>query len=177
MARASFDFVVVGGGPAGCVVASRVSEDPDCVVCLVEAGPDYGAYDEGHWPADILDARRLALDSHRWAQTNPEDRSQARARVLGGCSSHNACALVRGLPEEYDEWGPGWTYVELEPISTAPNGSSAPTGSPARTSPPGTVRSRTPAGRTPFGTPSTSRARCGGTLLSPISIPRGRGPT
>jgi choline dehydrogenase len=107
--------VVVGGGIAGCVVASRLSENPDCAVCLVEAGPDYGPYDEGRWPEDILDARSLALDSHRWTQTDPDDRSQARARVLGGCSSHNACALVRGEPADYDEWGSGWTNAELEP--------------------------------------------------------------
>src|SRR5205085_118256 len=89
-----FDVLVAGGGTAGCVLAARLSEDPARSVCLVEAGPDYGAYPEGRWPEDILDARRLALDSHRWAQLG-EDRSEARARVLGGCSSHNACALVR----------------------------------------------------------------------------------
>ena len=115
MSETAFDVVVAGGGIAGCVVAARLSENPDCSVCLVEAGPDYGAYAEGRWPQDILDARSLALDSHRWAQTDPDDRSQARARVLGGCSSHNACALVRGEPADYDEWGPGWTNAELEP--------------------------------------------------------------
>jgi choline dehydrogenase len=49
-----FDVVVVGGGSAGCVLAARLSEDADCSVCLVEAGPDYGPYADGRWPADIL---------------------------------------------------------------------------------------------------------------------------
>jgi choline dehydrogenase-like flavoprotein len=83
-------------------------------VCLVEAGPDYGPYHGGRWPADLLDARSLAF-SHPWAQDREEDLSQLRARVIGGCSSHNACVPVRGEPADYDEWGPGWTHAELEP--------------------------------------------------------------
>jgi choline dehydrogenase len=72
-----FDTLVLGGGTAGCVVASRLSENPDRSVCLVEAGPDYGPFTEGGWPAEILDARRLAF-SHSW-ETDREDRSQLRA--------------------------------------------------------------------------------------------------
>jgi choline dehydrogenase-like flavoprotein len=49
-----FDVLVRGGGTAGCVLAARLSEDPDRTVCLVEAGPDYGPYTEGRWPNDIL---------------------------------------------------------------------------------------------------------------------------
>jgi choline dehydrogenase len=110
----AYDLVVVGGGTAGCVLAARLSEDPARTVCLVEAGPDYGPYVDGRWPDDILDARRLALDSHCWA-TDRDDRSQLRARILGGCSSHNACALVRGEARDYDEWPDGWRSPELEP--------------------------------------------------------------
>jgi choline dehydrogenase len=109
-----YDVIVAGGGTAGCVLAARLSEDPARRVCVVEAGPDYGPHDAGRWPADLLDARRLALDSHRWAQEG-DDRSQARARVLGGCSSHNACALVRGEPRDYDEWPEGWRAADLAP--------------------------------------------------------------
>ena len=105
-----FDVLVLGGGAAGCVLASRLSEEPDRTVCLVEAGPDYGPYDEGRWPADILDARQLALDSHCWARDDEQDRSQLRARILGGCSAHNACAVLRGPPVDYDRWGAGWSY-------------------------------------------------------------------
>jgi choline dehydrogenase len=110
-----YDVVVVGGGTAGCVLAARLSEDTGRSVCLVEAGPDYGPYAEGRWPADIVDGRWLALDSHRWEQDDPDDRSQARARILGGCSAHNACVILRGADADYDEWGPGWTADELRP--------------------------------------------------------------
>jgi choline dehydrogenase len=108
-----FDVLVLGGGTAGCVLAGRLSEDPARRVCLVEAGPDYGAYDDGRWPEDMLDGRQLAF-SHSWAAEPEDDRSQLRARILGGCSAHNACVLLEGAPSDYD-WGPGWSYVELEP--------------------------------------------------------------
>jgi choline dehydrogenase len=111
-----YDVVVAGGGTAGCVLAARLSEDPARTVCLVEAGPDYGPYREGAWPADILDGRWLALDSHCWERNDEEDRSQLRARILGGCSAHNACVLLRAADADYDEWGPGWSAEELRPF-------------------------------------------------------------
>jgi choline dehydrogenase len=110
-----YDVVIAGGGTAGCVLAARLSEDPDRTICLVEAGPDYGPYSAGRWPADMLDGRFLALESHCWERDDDEDRSQLRARIIGGCSSHNACALLRGADADYDEWGPGWTADELRP--------------------------------------------------------------
>jgi choline dehydrogenase-like flavoprotein len=108
-----YDVLVLGGGTAGCVLASRLSENPDRSVCLVEAGPDYGPYEAGAWPEDMLNGRELAF-SHSW-ETDHEDRSQLRAKILGGCSAHNACVVLPGAPADYDEWGPGWTYDEIEP--------------------------------------------------------------
>jgi choline dehydrogenase-like flavoprotein len=107
-----FDVIVVGGGTAGCVLAARLSEDPERTVCLVEAGPDYGHFADGRWPADMLDARTLPM-SHLW-ETEAADRSASRARILGGCSAHNACLVVWGSREDYDEWGDGWTFAEFE---------------------------------------------------------------
>ena len=104
---------MLGGGAAGCALAGRLSENPDRSVCLVEAGPDYGHLSEGRWPADILDPRWLALESHLW-ERDDEDRSQSRAKILGGCSAHNACVILEGGPSDYD-WGPGWSYDEFAP--------------------------------------------------------------
>jgi choline dehydrogenase len=108
----AFEFVIAGGGSAGCVLAARLSE-AGRRVCLVEAGPDYGPYDAGRWPRDILDARQLAF-SHAW-ETEREDRSQLRARILGGCSAHNACVVLAGAPADYDEWGEGWSHAAIAP--------------------------------------------------------------
>jgi choline dehydrogenase-like flavoprotein len=109
-----YDVLILGGGAAGCVLAARLSEDPGRSVCLVEAGPDYGPYAGGRWPADLVDGRTVAF-SHAWERLDEEDRSQLRARVLGGCSAHNACILLRGLPSDYDAWGHGWSHAAIEP--------------------------------------------------------------
>ena len=111
MVEGNFDVLVLGGGTAGCVVAARFSEDPSRSVCLVEAGPDYGPRDGGAWPDDLLDARALP-GSHDWDYEGGH--SSSRARVIGGCSAHNACAVVWGSREDYDEWSP-WSFRELEP--------------------------------------------------------------
>ncbi|HSC51531.1 MAG TPA: GMC family oxidoreductase [Gaiellaceae bacterium] len=109
-----YDVLVLGGGAAGCALAARLSENPDRTVCLVEAGPDYGHLSEGRWPADILDPRWLALESHLWERDDEGDRSQSRARVVGGCSAHNACVLLEGAPADY-EWGGCWSYEAFAP--------------------------------------------------------------
>jgi choline dehydrogenase-like flavoprotein len=109
-----YDVLVLGAGAAGCALAARLSESRERSVCLVEAGPDYGHLAEGRWPADILDPRWLALESHLWERDDDEDRSQARARILGGCSAHNACVLLEGAPSDYD-WSPEWSYETFAP--------------------------------------------------------------
>jgi choline dehydrogenase len=111
---ARYDVLILGAGAAGCALAGRLSENSDRTVCLVEAGRDYGHLSEGRWPADILDPRWLALESHLWERDDEEDRSQSRARILGGCSAHNACVVLEGAPSDYN-WGAGWSYDEFAP--------------------------------------------------------------
>jgi choline dehydrogenase len=111
---ARYDVLILGAGAAGCALAGRLSENPDRAVCLVEAGPDYGHLSEGRWPADILDPRWLALESHLWERDDDEDRSQLRARILGGCAAHNACVVLEGAPSDYD-WGERWSYEAFAP--------------------------------------------------------------
>ena len=110
----SSDFLILGGGTAGCVLANRLSAD-GATVTLVEAGPDYGPADSGDWPADLLDPRS-PTDSHDWY---PEaEFSLSRARVIGGCSAHNACFVTIGDRGDYDEWSefaPGWNLETLRP--------------------------------------------------------------
>jgi choline dehydrogenase-like flavoprotein len=127
-----FDVVVVGGGTAGCVVAGRLTEDPDRRACLIEAGPDYGPLADGRWPEDMLNARILP-SSHDWG-TGGEDNRSLGARIIGGCSAHNACCVLAGAPADYDAWGPEWTHADVEPylrranaeLRTSPTNTSRP---------------------------------------------------
>ena len=110
------DVAVVGGGSAGAVVAARLAAE-GIAVALVEAGPDYGAHGAPGWPADLVDATTLAL-SHDWGYTGGDGRwAFERARVIGGCSSHNGCIAAVGHRSDYDAWGlPGWTADDVAPL-------------------------------------------------------------
>jgi choline dehydrogenase-like flavoprotein len=106
-----FDDLVLGGGAAGCVLAARLSEDAGRSVCLVEAGPDYGPLAGGGWPDDLIDPHQLPA-SHDW---HLDDGFGWSARVIGGCSAHNACLITWGAAADYDGWGHGWSAAALEP--------------------------------------------------------------
>ncbi len=114
--------VVVGGGSAGAVVAARLVER-EVDVTLVEAGPDYGPFSSGRWPSEILDATALAT-THDWGYTSgPVDGREPwvweRARIMGGCSSHNGAIAAVGHHSDYDAWGvPGWSSSDLRPHLT-----------------------------------------------------------
>jgi choline dehydrogenase len=109
----TFDVAVVGGGTAGCVLAARLTEDGERRVCLVEAGPDYGHRSQARWPGDLLDPRSFTF-THDWG-TGGEDERSLGARVIGGCSVHNACMALSGTAADYDEWGEEWSYERFAP--------------------------------------------------------------
>ena len=117
------EFVVLGGGTSGCVVAGRLAETGRDVL-VVEAGPDYGALDAAGWPDELVDARALP-DSHDWGYDSGGGYADRvvpfqRARVIGGCSAHNGCIAAVGHRSDYDGCGlPGWAAADLEPLLPA----------------------------------------------------------
>jgi choline dehydrogenase len=120
------DTIVVGAGTAGAVVAGRLAAGSSERTLLLDAGPDYGPAGSGRWPDDLLDATSAAQWSHDWGYAG-EFGGQVihfnRARVVGGCSAHNAGAVVFGSRLDYDCWAAagnaGWSARELLPLFAA----------------------------------------------------------
>jgi choline dehydrogenase len=118
-----YDYVIVGAGSAGCVLANRLSADGRHSVCLLEAGPpDTSPFI--HIPGGILQAlRSKQLNWHFWTEPQPHldnrPRYWPRGRTLGGSSSINAMCYIRGHASDYDQWArlgnPGWSYREVLP--------------------------------------------------------------
>ncbi|WP_152346078.1 GMC family oxidoreductase [Brevibacterium sp. CFH 10365] len=117
-----YDYIVVGAGSAGCVLAARLSEDPDVNVALIEAGAADTA-DEIHIPAAFSTLFKSQWDWDLDTEPEPElHRRRAylpRGKMLGGSSSMNAMIYIRGNRADYDQWAAdgatGWSYDEVLP--------------------------------------------------------------
>ncbi len=119
----SFDYVIVGAGSAGCVIASRLSEDRRNEVLLIEAGPE----DRNIWIHFTLGiGKTIANPAVNWMmQSEPEEDAGGRrlavprGKVLGGSSSINGGVYVRGSRHDYDRWAQmgcrGWSYEDVLP--------------------------------------------------------------
>jgi len=118
----NFDYIIIGAGSAGCVLANRLSADPNNKILLVEAGgPDKNMFI--HIPAGCAKLHKSEVD---WGfETEPQEHVLnrkiylPRGKTLGGCSSTNYMAYVRGNKEDYNDWerlgNRGWSYEEILP--------------------------------------------------------------
>ena len=123
MPAGGYDYIIVGAGSAGCVVANRLSADPSCRVLLLEAGGS----DRNFWLKLPVGYYRTIYNERysRLFRTEPSEGSGGRAivwprgRVLGGSSSINGLIFIRGQHEDFDDWerlgADGWSYRELLP--------------------------------------------------------------
>ena len=112
------DTVVIGAGSGGAALAGTLAAHGTDSVLVLEAGPDYGSFADGRWPDDVLSAKAIPL-SHDWGLTTTSGLDLPRARLVGGCSSHNGCTASLGAREDYDDWAvanPGWEAATVEPL-------------------------------------------------------------
>jgi len=122
MESATFDYLIVGGGSAGCVLAARLSEDPGVTVALLEAGPvDKRPHPcaTGHCLAGQKRPGQLGLFHRPQPGLNRRQGFRPRGKVLGGSSSINAMIYARGQAQDYDAWAaegnPGWSFQDVLP--------------------------------------------------------------
>lgn len=123
MARSSYDYIVVGAGSSGCVMASRLSQDPDISVLLIEAGGEERrplvampvAWFEAMKKAEIGWGYMTEPEPHADDRRVPAP----RGKLIGGCSSINGMMYSRGHPRDYDQWAQsgalGWSFDDVLP--------------------------------------------------------------
>ncbi|MDX6521113.1 MAG: choline dehydrogenase [Gaiellales bacterium] len=120
MTSERWDAIVCGGGTAGPVVVARLVAAGRRVL-LLEAGPDYGSFDGGAWPPELVDSTTIP-STHDWGYVSGDELPgralpYERARVIGGCSAHNGCTVSWGHRADFDDWAlPGWSADELLPL-------------------------------------------------------------
>lgn len=122
----TYDYVIAGGGTAGCVLAARLSASGRHRVCLIEAGP---ARQSGWVPVPAGFAKLMVRSPHNWAlATEPEPEPATRNRIiaipkgrgLGGSTLINGMIWVRGQKADYDGWAQrgcaGWSFADVLPV-------------------------------------------------------------